>query len=251
MWRVHQAVRRRGDIAIFNRSHYEDVLAARVRKLVPGAVWTTRYRAIHRFEEYLTEQNVLGRVPPPSKQGGAEAAARRASPKPDQTGEDLRRRLRRPSRLEPLQHTQRPVGRHWREQENGSVSSPSRGYWSKSSRLVACVFPGRPWTCLGSASNKEHRGPNRCERRRAVGSRPCAPKRRDHAHAGGGRRSCHKACDAAHIANTRSGAPSKPPGEVEDHVHSGGSHASSESRQAAPACHRCHLLGAGRHGVLE
>ncbi|HXQ30238.1 MAG TPA: PPK2 family polyphosphate kinase, partial [Gemmatimonadales bacterium] len=59
LWRVHQVVPQRGDIAIFNRSHYEDVLAARVRKLVPRPVWSARYRTINRFEEYLAEENVL------------------------------------------------------------------------------------------------------------------------------------------------------------------------------------------------
>src|SRR4029077_15417968 len=59
LWRVHRVVPGRGDIAIFNRSHYEDVLAARVQKLVPRTVWAARYRAINRFEEYLTEHGVL------------------------------------------------------------------------------------------------------------------------------------------------------------------------------------------------
>src|SRR5215813_6195901 len=43
LWRVHQAVPRRGHLAIFNRSHYEDVLAARVHHLVPESVWKDRY----------------------------------------------------------------------------------------------------------------------------------------------------------------------------------------------------------------
>jgi polyphosphate kinase 2 (PPK2 family) len=39
LWRVHRAVPRAGEVGIFNRSHYEDVLVARVRKLVPKQVW--------------------------------------------------------------------------------------------------------------------------------------------------------------------------------------------------------------------
>ncbi len=39
LWRVHKAVPRRGHVTLFNRSHYEDVLAARVHKIVPEAVW--------------------------------------------------------------------------------------------------------------------------------------------------------------------------------------------------------------------
>jgi PPK2 family polyphosphate:nucleotide phosphotransferase len=59
LWRVHRAVPARGDIGIFNRSHYEDVLAARVRRLVPTAVWKPRYRAINEFERSLVESGVL------------------------------------------------------------------------------------------------------------------------------------------------------------------------------------------------
>ncbi len=59
LWRVHQATPGHGDIAIFNRSHYEDVLAARVRRLVPPAVWTRRYDTINEFEAYLDAEGVL------------------------------------------------------------------------------------------------------------------------------------------------------------------------------------------------
>ena len=53
LWRVHKAVPRRGHMALFNRSHYEDVLAARVHKLVPEAVWKARYAHINAFERLL------------------------------------------------------------------------------------------------------------------------------------------------------------------------------------------------------
>ena len=43
LWRVHAAVPHAGEIGIFNRSQYEDVLVARVRKLVPKSVWKKRY----------------------------------------------------------------------------------------------------------------------------------------------------------------------------------------------------------------
>ncbi|HVH68311.1 MAG TPA: polyphosphate kinase 2 family protein [Gemmatimonadales bacterium] len=59
LWRVHRAVPSRGDIAIFNRSHYEDVLIARVRKLVPKDVWSRRYDHINRFEELLIDGGVV------------------------------------------------------------------------------------------------------------------------------------------------------------------------------------------------
>lgn len=54
LWRIHRAIPRRGAIGIFNRSHYEDVLAARVHKLVPEHVWRRRYDAINQFEQLLT-----------------------------------------------------------------------------------------------------------------------------------------------------------------------------------------------------
>ncbi len=55
LWRVHRAVPRRGNIGIFNRSHYEDVLVVRVHNLVPKSEWSTRYDRINEFEEMLTE----------------------------------------------------------------------------------------------------------------------------------------------------------------------------------------------------
>ena len=45
LWRVHQAVPRKGELVIFNRSHYEDVLVVRVHKLVPKEVWSPALRA--------------------------------------------------------------------------------------------------------------------------------------------------------------------------------------------------------------
>ncbi len=54
LWRVHAKVPADGEITIFNRSHYEDVLVARVHKLVPKAVWSKRYGLINGFEKLLT-----------------------------------------------------------------------------------------------------------------------------------------------------------------------------------------------------
>jgi PPK2 family polyphosphate:nucleotide phosphotransferase len=53
LWRVHQHTPRDGELAVFNRSHYEDVLVARVRKLVPLSVWRPRYGHIRAFEALL------------------------------------------------------------------------------------------------------------------------------------------------------------------------------------------------------
>jgi PPK2 family polyphosphate:nucleotide phosphotransferase len=53
LWRIHKAVPRKGEIGIFNRSHYEDVLVVRVHGLVPKSVWSKRYEQINAFEEHL------------------------------------------------------------------------------------------------------------------------------------------------------------------------------------------------------
>jgi PPK2 family polyphosphate:nucleotide phosphotransferase len=53
LWRVHRAAPATGEIGIFNRSHYEDVLAVRVLGLVPGEVWKARYDLINAFERTL------------------------------------------------------------------------------------------------------------------------------------------------------------------------------------------------------
>ena len=58
LWRVHKAVPPIGDIGIFNRSHYEDVLVVRVHNLVPKDAWSRRYDQINSFEQMLSENHV-------------------------------------------------------------------------------------------------------------------------------------------------------------------------------------------------
>jgi PPK2 family polyphosphate:nucleotide phosphotransferase len=58
LWRIHQAVPEFGQLGIFNRSHYEDVLVVRVHNLVPKAEWSRRYAQINDFERMLTENHV-------------------------------------------------------------------------------------------------------------------------------------------------------------------------------------------------
>lgn len=58
LWRIHKAVPRRGNIGIFNRSHYEDVLVVRVHNLVPKSEWENRYERINEFEKLLIEGRV-------------------------------------------------------------------------------------------------------------------------------------------------------------------------------------------------
>lgn len=59
LWRVHPHVPARGEIAVFNRSHYEDVVAVRVKKLAPQAVWEKRYEHIVAFEKLLADEGTL------------------------------------------------------------------------------------------------------------------------------------------------------------------------------------------------
>lgn len=53
LWRIEQQVPKRGEVAVFNRSHYEDVLIVRVHNLVAKAVWSKRYAQINDFERRL------------------------------------------------------------------------------------------------------------------------------------------------------------------------------------------------------
>jgi PPK2 family polyphosphate:nucleotide phosphotransferase len=55
LWRIHRKMPGAGEIVLFNRSHYEDVLVVRVHGLVPKKVWKARYRQINDFEKMLSE----------------------------------------------------------------------------------------------------------------------------------------------------------------------------------------------------
>src|SRR6058998_1016339 len=57
LWRVHPHVPAKGSVAIFNRSHYEDVLVVRVHGLVPEKVWSKRYDQINDFEQIIATEN--------------------------------------------------------------------------------------------------------------------------------------------------------------------------------------------------
>jgi PPK2 family polyphosphate:nucleotide phosphotransferase len=59
LWRVHRHAPRLGEFAIFNRSHYEDVLVTRVNGLIPKPLWKERYGHIADFEELLAEHGCI------------------------------------------------------------------------------------------------------------------------------------------------------------------------------------------------
>lgn len=59
LWRVHKVTPGKGFMGIFNRSHYEDVLIARVHNLVPESVWSRRYKEINNFEKLLGDNDTI------------------------------------------------------------------------------------------------------------------------------------------------------------------------------------------------
>ena len=58
LWRIHKAMPAHGEIGIFNRSHYEDVLVVRVHQLAPKSVWSARYDQINAFEKLMSDNGV-------------------------------------------------------------------------------------------------------------------------------------------------------------------------------------------------
>lgn len=56
LWRVHRHTPANGELVIFNRSHYEDVLVVRVHELAPKGRWQKRYDQINHFERLLVEE---------------------------------------------------------------------------------------------------------------------------------------------------------------------------------------------------
>lgn len=59
LWRIHRRVPADGEIMIFDRSHYEDVLAVRVNELKPESIWSKRYRHINDFEQMLVDEDTV------------------------------------------------------------------------------------------------------------------------------------------------------------------------------------------------
>ena len=59
LWRVHKEVPSKGQIAVFNRSHYEDIIAVRVKKIFPDPVWKRRYKHVLDFESMLAEEGTV------------------------------------------------------------------------------------------------------------------------------------------------------------------------------------------------
>ncbi|MGH9016365.1 MAG: polyphosphate kinase 2 family protein [Acidimicrobiales bacterium] len=100
LWRIHRQVPQAGEIGIFNRSHYEDVLVARVGKLVPPEVWRARYGHINAFEALLAH-------------GGTTVVKFFLHISYEEQGERLQDRLDRPDKRWKLQRSDFIERGHW------------------------------------------------------------------------------------------------------------------------------------------
>jgi PPK2 family polyphosphate:nucleotide phosphotransferase len=121
LWRAHRAAPARGQVAIFNRSHYEDVVIARVHELVPESVWRSRYDRIHEFERLLHE-------------GGTHIIKFFLHISPEEQLQRLRRRVEDPHR-------------QWKISESDFAE---RQYWSSyqtayEEALQRCSTENAPW----------------------------------------------------------------------------------------------------------
>src|SRR5579872_2120267 len=86
LWRVHHAMPARGEIGIFNRSHYEDVLVVRVHKLAPHGVWSKRYGQINAFEQMLSQTSRSSSFFSTAARTSRRSASRSGSRRPPKTG---------------------------------------------------------------------------------------------------------------------------------------------------------------------
>ena len=59
LWRVHKKIPSEGEIVVFDRSHYEDVLAVRVNNLCEETVWRKRFQHINNFEQLLVDEGTI------------------------------------------------------------------------------------------------------------------------------------------------------------------------------------------------
>ncbi len=57
LWRIHKSVPAKGEIFVFNRSHYEDIIQPRVHKTIHKSIWSQRFKHINAFEKCLSDSN--------------------------------------------------------------------------------------------------------------------------------------------------------------------------------------------------
>ena len=129
LWRVYKVTPGKGEIGIFNRSHYEDVLVVRVHDIVPEKVWRTRFGTINQFEEGLTHEGT--RIVKVFLHISKEEQARR-----------LRRRLERPDKRWKLQPADVEERKFWDDYQRAYEDA-----------LTATATPTAPWYVV-PADNK-------------------------------------------------------------------------------------------------
>lgn len=100
LWRAHRNTPRTGEIGVFNRSYYEDVLVVRVHGLVPEATWRERFRLINQFEELLAH-------------GGTTAVKLLLHISKDEQARRLRERIERPDKRWKFRPADLAERRHW------------------------------------------------------------------------------------------------------------------------------------------
>ena len=152
LWRITNALPTPGQIGVFNRSHYEDVLIVRVHDLVPRTVWSRRYARINAWERRVAATGcTIVKVFLHMSKDEQKAAPARAHRGPDQALEGRTRRHlgaaplgRLPGRVRrsphPLQHRRRAVVRRARRPQ----VVPRLGRQPPAAR-----DPARPWTSVG------------------------------------------------------------------------------------------------------
>jgi PPK2 family polyphosphate:nucleotide phosphotransferase len=121
LWRIHKAVPQRGEIGIFNRSHYEDVLVVRVHDLVPKDVWSKRYDQINAFEAALAA-------------GGMHILKFFLHVSSEEQLQRLRERLQDPHKQWKFNPEDLKERAHWREYMKAYAAALSR-----------CSTPEAPW----------------------------------------------------------------------------------------------------------
>ena len=91
LWRIEKETPKRGEVVIFNRSHYEDVLVVRVHNLVPKKTWSKRYEEIEQLRKAPGRQrNADPEILSPHQQRGAIRAFQATARRPDPTMENQR-----------------------------------------------------------------------------------------------------------------------------------------------------------------
>ncbi|MDR2587942.1 MAG: polyphosphate kinase 2 family protein [Spirochaetales bacterium] len=121
LWRIHQNIPRKGHIGVFNRSHYEDVLIARVKELVPKEQLKKRYTHINNFESLLTDE-------------GTRIVKFFLHISPDYQKEQLQERLDTPEKLWKFSPSDIPERMHWDEYQKVYETA-----------IEKCSSPESPW----------------------------------------------------------------------------------------------------------